>query len=132
MPFSGSLRAISVLFVSIALASAGCTKEEPAPDAAKGSQKPPAGAEKPADQLTAAECQQLFDHVMDVAVTEALKDMGAAELDKEVVAKLRKEMKSDPTLKKTAASCEKEYKREVYDCIMKVKTQTAITICENK
>lgn len=132
MPFSGSLRATSVLFVSIALASAGCTKEEPAPGAAPSSQKPAAVAEAPTDKLTAAECQQLFDRVMDITVNESLKEMGGAELDKEVVARLRKEMKNDAALKKTATNCSKDYKREVYDCIMKARSQVAVDICENK
>jgi hypothetical protein len=129
---SRSCLATLVFLVGVAAALAGCSKDQPAPTGAPEGQKPP--AEQPdKGKLSQAECQKMFEHVMDLSVNEAIKELGGPEgVDKETASKLRKEMRNDPELKKTALGCEKEFSREDYDCIMKARSSAAVDICEHK
>lgn len=137
MSSSGKLLSTAIILMSTALAS-GCSKDSPAPGAA-GSAAPagdkPAAAVKATGKLTAAECQKLYQHVMDVGLNEALKDStnGMSEAEKKVaVEAARKEMKDDPEAKKLAAGCENEITRDEYDCMMKATTEKALDACDKQ
>jgi hypothetical protein len=97
--------------------------EAPAPPTTPG----PSGA-----KLTAAECAKVIDHVLDVTANEALDDDGAklspAERKKQLAA-LRTELASQPELKKQAESCDEEYSRSEYACMMAATTGDAIDKC---
>ncbi|HSO32041.1 MAG TPA: hypothetical protein VLT33_05980 [Labilithrix sp.] len=83
-------------------------------------------------KLTEAECQKVIDHVLDVTAKEALEEeatrMSAAEKTKHLAA-LRAELASDPELKKQAQSCDDEYTRSEYACMMAATSGEAIEKC---
>jgi len=106
----------TVLLAFAALVCGSC-KDAPAP--AASSSAAPAAA-KPTGKLSADECQKLSEHILDVSVA------GTTEAKKKAVEDLKKEIKNDPLTKK----CESEFSRARYDCMMKAKTDKAITACE--
>ena len=89
------------------------------------------------DKLTAAECQKLFEHMMDVGVAEMMKDKeataGMSEADKKkALEEMRKIMRDDPELKKNATSCEKEFTRSEYECLMRAKSEKGFDGCTRR
>jgi hypothetical protein len=111
------LLSTTILLAGMALVC-GCSKDAPAPSAS--SSAAPASA-KPTGKLSSDECQKLSEHILDLSVA------GTTEADKKkAVEELKKEIKNDPLTKK----CESEFTRARYDCMMKAKTDKAITACE--
>lgn len=127
------------ILAACAVFALGCSKDAPAPGAAASAEaagNKTAAAAKPTGKLSAAECQKLYEHVMDVGVAEAMKDKsataGMSEADKKKAAEdMRKEIKNDPETKKMAAGCEKDFSRAQYDCVMKAASEKAIDACDN-
>ena len=117
-------------------------KPKPAPESAPTTPTPsahdPGGASTAAPptprgpKLTEAECQKVVDHVLDITAKEALDEEGAKLSAKEKtnhLAALRMDLASDPELKKQARSCDDEYTRSEYVCMMAATTGEAIEKC---
>ena len=107
----------AILLASAALVVGGCSKDTQGP--AGSSSAAPASAK--AGKLSSDECRALSEHILDVTMA------GTTETEKKKAAEeLRKDIKNDPVTKK----CESDFSRARYDCMMKAKTDKAITACE--
>jgi hypothetical protein len=128
-------RLLASSFFVLGLA-AGCKESKPASPspapattAAARSAAPPA----PTGKLTPAECKKLYEHVMSVAMTSAMKEEKdlTPEQRKLALAEIRKELASDPELKKEYQGCESDFTRARYSCIMRASTEDAMDKCDD-
>ena len=103
----------TTILLAGAVLALGCSKDSAAP--AASSSAAPAAA-KPTGKVTAADCEKLAEHNMDVT----LSGMSAPE-----------ELRKDPETKKMAEGCDKDFTRARYDCVMKAQTEKAMDACQS-
>lgn len=118
-----------------ATSTAASTGKAAAPSgtAAAATQKPapvPAGTGKP----SAAECEAMSQHFLELAWQDALAEdeelRNSSELEKELIRKtVLSEAKNDPDFKSISADCKKELSRKEYNCLMAAKTMKAFDKC---
>jgi hypothetical protein len=141
MPFSWSFQATPVLLLCAAAAVASCSKkvEEPTPAPASNVQKPPPKEEpaavQPDGKLTRAECDKLFEHFVEVSVSDMLKKkekeiaaMGEDEKAK-AIESLRNVVKKTTDYGQRHSACASEYSREEHNCMMKSTTERGFDAC---
>lgn len=114
-------------------AASGAASTGTAAGAAAGTGKPapvPAGTGKP----SAAECEAMSQHFLDLAWQEALAEdeelRNSSDVEKELIRKAsQSKTKNDPDFQAIAAACRKEISRKELDCLMAAKTTQAFEKC---
>ena len=128
---------ISVLVGTSAVACHG--KPRPTLESAPRAEPTPTPAAAPSTRssvkspkLTDAECQKVINHVLEITAREAFDEegvkMSAAEKSRHLAA-MRAELANDPELKKQAETCDDEYTRAEYRCMMSATSGEAIEKC---
>jgi hypothetical protein len=129
---------IAIFAALVAISAAACKeKEKPTPTAIAPAPPAPPAPEAPSAapavaKLTAAECQKVIDHVLDITAQEALDEEGtklSASEKKKQLAALRTELGSDPEFKKQAEKCDDEYDKNEYRCMISATSSDALDKC---
>ena len=82
-------------------------------------------------KLSPAQCTQINDHLVDLAVKEVLAEKPADGVGDPITADaLKKELAKDPRNANVAAGCEQSYTRATFDCMMAATTTKAAEACQ--
>jgi hypothetical protein len=134
-------------FLAPAVAAACLACTEPSSSTAPASRPPGSAssqpdatgsaAPKPTGKPSAAECDALTKHLVDIAWTDQVAEdpdlRKASPAEREVMRKAMKtEAFKDPEMKKMSADCRKEFDRRTYDCVMKAKNSKALDACSSE
>lgn len=135
-----SISKLGVLLISLLVGTSAVAchgKPRPTSESAPRAEPTPAPAPSTrssvkSPKLTDAECQKVINHVLEITAREAFDEegakMSAAEKSRHLAA-LRAELANEPEFKKQAESCDDEYTKTEYRCMMSATSGEAIEKC---